>query len=349
MQTPTPPTNPEPLVSSALAEGLPRFLSHSLGYSLHIGLRSPADFLRHFPPFDLARSMATNRELLALLLERATGMRRALAIHKSLVSAASDLQLSLQHGETEPATIVEFVDPDLIVEHLPTWRVWRYLTEDKFWLMDAGQAEGFELSRRFMSFILMTALSESLVTPSELVERISAERLARHLPRHALVPLLTRAFSGEEQTRLDGDAVLALAPPSILAECIPLAHLWRTIFVDIVSNAHELVPPHDDSNDDSTARHTKVERPRSRSTAAPAPGLEPADDEIDGVIEKLSSLADLPDVPVLPAADDPRRPTPGLPPRPSDAPLRLDLLGPHGPDEAVVPKVHQRHDDGERP
>lgn len=294
------PLSPSPTASppsSDLHEALARFLSHAVACSLHIGLRTPDDFLRHFTPADIMGALATDPERRAELLERTTGMKRSLAIHKDPSAAADDLRLGLEHGQADPAIVVDLVDPDVMVQHLAPQRIWRFVVEDKFWLMDRSQPQDFELAQRFVGFLLTTALSEALITPTELVMRITPERLALCLPRQALAPLLTLAFAGDEDgPRLDGDALLAIAPPVMLAQHVPLAHLWRTVFVERISRAHDLAPIDEGSTGESTVRHRSA---AAHPTAAGSGPYREADVDIDGVLDNLSSMSDLPDIPAV--------------------------------------------------
>ena len=212
--------------------GIPRqrFLSDVCEHALSTGRRSPADFVRHFPPQALMTALVSRADLRAKILFATVGMRTPIGERKSPEAAAADLELALEVGETDPETIVTLLEPDERVRHLDERALWAFITEGDFWNSTDGLE--LEIASAHVSFILERALAEKLVTEREIIDSLTVEQLARSLPHEKLVQLLSRALERGREDRpfREGD-LLYMVPISSLAEHVPLPLLWNDVVV----------------------------------------------------------------------------------------------------------------------
>ncbi len=254
--------SPEPFhFRSALPDPRLRFLASVVAFCQHRGLRTPATFLRHFPPADLAAALDSAPELRALLMERATGMRREIAIHKSPASVVSDLRLGLEHGQIDPTQLTELIHPDRLLAAVEPFRVWRFISEDKFWLLDARDGARYQQAREVVSHALQRALAEGLVGTIDVICALTSGPVDHRLPRELLA-------GGTEA----------------LATHVPLAVLWRVVIVDLVARpAGWATAPRAAIDPSRTPRYLR--RPRSDR---PLPDDDVA---IDAVIDQLVAEA----------------------------------------------------------
>jgi hypothetical protein len=118
---------------SALTEGRQRFLARAIAHGLACGRRSPADFVRHFPPATIMKGLEHNPDLRAFILVSTTGIKEKIALRKSWEDSAGDLQLAVDEGETDAAAIVALFGADDCVRHLDPQNVWTFLSEGEFW------------------------------------------------------------------------------------------------------------------------------------------------------------------------------------------------------------------------
>src|SRR5258708_20670041 len=123
--------------SSKLEHGRQRFLAHAIEHALEVGRRTPADFIRHFPPQAIMQALAERKDLRADLLVPTTGLKRRIAVKKSWQSAADDVQTALDEGETDAQTLVTAFDPDDRVRYLEDTKLWSFLVEGEFWTSTA--------------------------------------------------------------------------------------------------------------------------------------------------------------------------------------------------------------------
>src|SRR5688572_16386002 len=86
--------------SSSLGTGRERFLAYVIEHGFEIGRRTPEDFVRHFPPAAIMEGLKNQPRLRASLLVHTTGVKERVALKKTWESAAQDLQIALDEGET---------------------------------------------------------------------------------------------------------------------------------------------------------------------------------------------------------------------------------------------------------
>ncbi len=255
--------------ASALDVPWRRFIAAAIDHSMRIGLRTPADFLRHFSPADIMESLTDRAEARAQIVEKATGLKRSIGLHKTVASCAADLQIALEQGAIEPIGVIRLLNPDDIAREISGERLWRYVTEDKFWLVDRKTDE-FELARAHIAFLLERALSEQLVSHSELVDWLTPDQIAHYIPRKALASLLHGALEvGRAERGFTAAHVLALVPASVLAEHVHLAHIWRSVIVPMMERAHGFGRGDEEPVEATVV--TSPERPDPNPLALPPP------------------------------------------------------------------------------
>lgn len=212
--------------------GIPRqrFLSDVCEHALSTGRRSPADFIRHFPPLALMQALVSRADLRAKILFATVGTRTPIGERKSPEAAAADLDLAIEVGETDAETIVTLLEPDERVRHLDERALWAFITEGDFW----NSTDGIELeiASAHVSFILERAVAEKLITEREIIDALTVEQLARSLPHEQLVQLLASALERGREDRPFREAdLLSMVPIPTLAEHVPLPLLWESVVV----------------------------------------------------------------------------------------------------------------------
>jgi hypothetical protein len=129
---------PKRAFQSRLERGRERFLAYAIEHAFETGLRSPQDFIRHFPPSVIMQGLADQARLRAAILVLTTGLKQKIAEKKSWESAAEDLQIALDEGETDAESVVAVFDPDDRVRYLDATGIWRFLIEGDFWNAGVG-------------------------------------------------------------------------------------------------------------------------------------------------------------------------------------------------------------------
>lgn len=227
---------------SRLGAGRQRFLAHVIEHGFSSGRRTPADFVRHFPPRAIMASLVKRPDLRARMLFATTGLRTPIGERKSIEDAAEDVRIALEVGETDAETIVSLFSPDDRVRYLEPRALWAYVAEGDFW--NSKDGIDLEIARGHVSFMLARALTEKMVTPREIIDALGIERLAEVLPREELGRLLATALDrGREKKPFRDEDVLGAVPIASLVDHVPLADLWRDVVVRAIAEAHGLADP----------------------------------------------------------------------------------------------------------
>ncbi len=278
--------------TSKLEQGRQRFLAHVIEHAFEVGRRTPADFIRHFPPQTIMEVLADRKDLRADILVPTTGLKRRIAIKKSWQSAADDVQSALDEGETDAQTVVTAFDPDDRVRYLDASKLWSFLVEGNFWTA-TGKGQSVTVARQHVAYMIDRALNDKLVTPRDVVDAISVAQLTSHLPRGDLAKIITAALdSGRAKAAFTDIELLAALPPSIIVEHVPLAHVFETVLLAKVAALHDYLPkPKGAAPEPQPAAEGKASKPPPsngrRSTKPPparsskrppAPGQEEAED-----------------------------------------------------------------------
>jgi hypothetical protein len=310
-----PPTMAEfrTVYASELMSAASRFLSKTVQHALADGWRKPDDFLRHFTPETILRSLADAHELRAELLVKAANVHEKLARKKSIQSGAEDLRLALEENLTDAPSVLSLLPPDECVRYLPAPQLWRFLFEEEFWTAAKGGPEHARAVTR-MAFLLECALEQNLVTLSDVFDAIGFEQIAAYLSPERLRKLVTHAMTiartGEALTE---DQLLTIIPfPQLIAE-LPLALIWEAVIVRKVAvpsgfmasggEMPAVQPPPADSA--LTEKSTEKEKPASAAAGAPPPSSSPQSSQVSGpdpaagearqaAVAKLTSIGRLP-------------------------------------------------------
>ena len=230
--------------SSQLETGRGRFLAHAIEHALEVGLRSPEDFIRHFPPSAIMEGLAEVPEIRASILVLTTGLRQKIAARKSWQSAAEDLQIALDERETDPESVVTVFAPDDRVRYLDAVKLWQFLIESEFWSVEAKDKERYARAKEHSAFLLERALVDGLVSHADIVEGISVSEMATCLPNAELGKLIEAALHKSESKKPFTEAdLLGEMPPFVLVEYIPLPHVYEGVIVEKIAAAHGYLPP----------------------------------------------------------------------------------------------------------
>jgi hypothetical protein len=247
-------TSPSGGFESKLSPGLPRFLAHVVEHALHMGLRRPEDFLRHFSPRSIMRALSAEPERRGRILEATTGLRSRIASKKSPESSAEDLQIALDEGITTPATVVAQLSPDDRVRFLDPQMLWAFVIEPGY---GAGAAEHGELIpeiREHTAFIIEQALEECLITHRDVVSAISVPTLVDRLPRSELATVFERVLEeGRGGMAFTDELLFQLVPMPVIVTHVALATLWNWLITTKIAVPLGLMPdpaeaPHEEDD-----------------------------------------------------------------------------------------------------
>lgn len=234
----------KPAFSSSLKEGRQRFLAHAVEHSLEIGRRTADDFIRHFPPDTIMKGLEHQPGIRASILVLTTGLKKKIAMKKSWESAAEDLQIALDEGETDAESIVAVFEPDDRIRYLDNKKIWSFLVEGEFWNASAGDKAALDVARSHVAFMLDRALVDHLVGHREVVEGITVAELAQRLPKKELGVLIESALeNAHDKKPFTERDLLAARPPSVLVDYVPLPHLWDNVIVPSIAETHGYVEP----------------------------------------------------------------------------------------------------------
>ncbi len=229
---------------SRLEQGKDRFLAHAIEHALESGRRSPEDFVRHFTPDAIMEGLAHQPRLRASILVLTTGLKQKIAARKSWQSAAEDLQIALDEGETDCESIVGVFKPDDRVRFLDSKKIWQFLVEGDFWDAPASDQDKYRISKEHTAFMLERALLDNLVTHADIVEGITVAEMAKRLPKTELGKIiegaLAKSKSSKPFTEVD---LLAEMPPFVLVEYVPLPHVYKSVIAEKIALTHGYVEP----------------------------------------------------------------------------------------------------------
>ncbi|MEZ4221552.1 MAG: hypothetical protein R3B13_11545 [Polyangiaceae bacterium] len=229
---------------SRLEHGKDRFLAHAIEHALESGRRTPEDFIRHFPPEAIMEGLANQPRLRAGILVLTTGLKQKIAARKSWQSAAEDLQIALDEGETDCESIVGVFRPDDRVRFLEAKKIWKFLVEGDFWDVAPSEQDKHRISKEHIAFMLERALMDKLVTHADIVEGITVAEMAKRLPKSELGKIIEGALSkskgGSPFTEVD---LLSEMPPFVLVEYVPLPHIYANVIAEKIAQTHGYVEP----------------------------------------------------------------------------------------------------------
>lgn len=229
------------VLESKLEPGMLRFMAHVIENGLNIGLRTEAEFIRHFPPADIMMGLADRPDLRANILVPATGIRAKIAGKKSAESAGIDLQIALDEGETDPALIVSLFHPDDRVRYLDQVRLWNYVIEPRFWEANDSDQEKFECAKSHIAFILDRAIEDRMLTHREIVEGLGIGNLVKHLPLTDLQSVIEKTLDNSHGSKpFTEQDLLGVVPAEQMVESVPLSLLWESVIRPMVAERNGL-------------------------------------------------------------------------------------------------------------
>jgi hypothetical protein len=215
---------------SALETAGQRFLSLALAQALEDAWLTPEDFVGAFSPEAVMQALDQAPELRAKVLVGAAGVHERIAPKKSTAAGAEDLRIALAEGVCTPALLLELFGLDDRVRYSSNDELWALYTRDGFWRQTTERA------RLRMRLLLSSALDQGLTQLGEIVDAVSATRLASDLPKPLLEKALVRAIeAGRAGAAFDAETLFATLPLEDWVEHVPLSVLW-----DQVVNLHVL-------------------------------------------------------------------------------------------------------------
>jgi hypothetical protein len=215
---------------SELKTGAERYLSQVIVSALKDGWRSADDFLRHFKPADLMQRLEKAPDLRASILIQAAGVHERIAKKKSTASAAEDLRIALDEGVTTSGAVVDLISPDDRVRHLERAKLWSFLIEDQFWVAGSSSAGERAVSR--MTYLLESAMAESLLTLQDFTDGVTFETISARLPHKELQRVVKASLeAGRKKSPFTEDSLLEIIPFKDLLGHIPLDHVYKRVLV----------------------------------------------------------------------------------------------------------------------
>ncbi|MCA9709788.1 MAG: VCBS repeat-containing protein [Myxococcales bacterium] len=238
-----PQVSPTQEYTSKLPAGLPSFLSTVVEHSLRTGLRRPEDFLRHFSPRSIMRSLAAEPAYRGRILEATTGLRSRIASKKSPESSAEDLQIALDEGITTPDKVVALVSPDDRVRFLDAQLLWAFVIEPGYGNGSAEHSDQIAEIREHTAFIIDRALTEGLISHRDVVTAISVSTLVDRLPRSELATVFERVLEeGREGMAFTDELLFQMVPLPVTVAHVPLGTLWNWVIMAKIAVPLGLMP-----------------------------------------------------------------------------------------------------------
>ncbi len=240
------------------------FLAGVIEHGFAIGLRTATDFLEHFSPTTIMRALSDEPDRRARILQDTIGLRPRIALRKSPTSSGEDLQIALEEGETDAATLLRLFPPADAARFLDAALLWAYVREPSDVAGEPAHAESVRRIREHTAHIIKTAWTQGIVGARDIISAIGVAPLMERLPREDVTTLLERALEdGRQGQPFTDDALLELVPLDSLVDHVPLATLWEWVI------GAKIVAPLGLVGD-------AVARPASVAPREPAPVHEPA-------------------------------------------------------------------------
>ena len=253
--------------ASKLDQGRQRFLAHAIEHALAIGRRTPEDFIRHFPPRVIMEGLAQKPSLRATILVEATGLKKKIAMKKSWESAATDLQIAIDEGETSAGAVVRVFEPDDRVRYLDLKKLWNFLVEGDFW--KDSQREAQAQARVHVAFLLSRALADKLLTHRDIVEGITLSEIAARMPKAELGKVIEGALlAGQRKAPFTEVELLEAMPLEVMVEYVPLPHIYDSVISPKIAETHGYI------DRGSAAEANAAPAPPDKPAAEPEPGAE---------------------------------------------------------------------------
>jgi hypothetical protein len=134
---------------------------------------------------------------------------------------------ALAAGTLTPTSILESVPPAVLAEHLESEVLWRCLVQaaDKASL-DVRDATVSETARSWLEVILARGLADGLVTPADVVQFVTPAEFVKDAPLAVVAELIR---SGLSNGKFNPDVVLQHLTPSVIAHKLQPSLGWACI------------------------------------------------------------------------------------------------------------------------
>ena len=224
---------PKPPAASAPSASARRFLAQLMEYCFREGWRTTDAFVKYFPAGTIMSSLRSAPELRVAILATATGIYEEILRRKSPALAAEDLALALDEGTTSSQQLLAVFSPEDRVRYLDARRIWDFLSDDQFWRFDAEATEAQRQGAAArMSFTLMQAVQERLLTLRDILEGVTYEAVADSLSPHELRTVVRHALvRGRDGIGLNEKVLLEVLPLDKLMRSMPLEHIWNEVVI----------------------------------------------------------------------------------------------------------------------
>jgi hypothetical protein len=257
---------------SGLDQASARFLSRIIQHTLKNDWQTPDDFLQHFGPSELMKSLASADALRAKLLVSLANVHTKIAVKKSIDSAAEDLRLALEEGITTPEAVLEQYPADERVKYLKGSSLWNFLFEEPFYKTTHSDGEvAHARAVRRMAFLIECALEEKILDLGQLTDGLGFECIAEYLPPDELRKIVVSALRrGRQKEPLTEEGLLEAVALSKLLGHIPLDIIWQHVIIDRIAKAHGWVDGEAVTKSESAVSPAPRSSKRAAETAAPA-------------------------------------------------------------------------------
>lgn len=224
---------PKPPAASAPTASARRFLAQLMEYCFREGWRTPDDFIKHFPAPVIMKALEYAPELRVAILAAATGIYEEILRRKSPSMAAEDLALALDEGTTSSQQLLAVFSPEDRVRYLDARRIWDFLADDEFWRLEPEASEDQRQSAaERMSFMLLQAVQERLLTLRDVLDGLTYEAVADSLSPHELRSVVRHALvRGRDGIGLNEKVLLEVLPLDTLVRSLSLEHIWNEVVI----------------------------------------------------------------------------------------------------------------------
>ena len=228
-----------PGYASSLSSGPERFLSEALEHALASGRRTPADFLRRFPPRIIMMALDAEPTLRSQLLTVLVGLRERTALRTPAEDAARMLEVALEEGDCDAEAVLRVFEPVDRVRFLDGRELWGFVTEGEFWKVSRSKdALGHRLAQASVAYLLERALAHGLITCADLFDGVSVDVLCEKLPRGELAKALARALAvGREGQPFTDRDLYSAVPASVIVEYVALPQVVDGVLVPMARRA----------------------------------------------------------------------------------------------------------------
>ena len=226
---------------SGLGTGREGFHSEITEYALKIGERTSDDFIRHFSPAKIMDALAARPTERARIIAEATGVHDRVAHKMSPENSGEALQIALEEKVTTTADIVRLFQPDDRQRYLERKALWKFAIEGEPWKVSSTAKPAYERAKAFIAYVLQRGLQNMLVSHDEVVDALTVQRLAEHLPREQLANIISAALKKDE--KFNEVHLLEAVPPAVLVKHVPLEYIWTRAVVPLIAERHEYAEP----------------------------------------------------------------------------------------------------------